>query len=90
LLKIIVNTKVCSWGITVVAESDVSCEPTNCYTLAWTLLSLNTDQAIKLCSGATDTSKAVGYFLKAPEPEDGLGLPMGFAVNLCKTNFEPF
>ncbi len=72
--------------------SEISSEPTNCYQLAWNNLGLSTGQAIKLCSGTTDAPKTIECFIKAyghPD-DDGLGLPMGFAVNLCKSNSEPF
>ena len=80
-------------GVAVAGElSEISSEPTNCYYLAWTILELNTGQAVKLCSGTTDAAKNLDCFVKAyghPD-EDGLGLPMGLAVNLCKSNSEPF
>ena len=71
---------------------DIVLPPTICYQLAWTALGLNTGQAIKLCSGTTDAPKTIACFIKAygPEENNGLGLNMGFAVNLCKTNAEPF
>ena len=78
-----------------VAEGEIDelfSEPTNCYTTGWHVLGLTTGQAIKLCSGTTDALKTLQCFVKAagPEEEYGLGLPIGFAVNLCKTNSEPF
>ena len=82
-----------SSGVAVAGElSDVSTEPTTCYELVWNNLGLSTGQAIKLCSGTTDALKTIECFIKAyghPD-DDGLGLLMGFAVNLCKSNSEPF
>jgi hypothetical protein len=80
-------------GVTIAGElSEVSSEPTKCYQLAWNNLELNTGQAVKLCSGTTDAVKTIECFIKAyGHPDDeGLGLYMGAAVNLCKSNSEPF
>ena len=80
-------------GVTIAGElSDVSTEPTNCYELAWNAIGVTAGMAVKLCSGTTDASKTLRCFMKAyghPD-EDGLGLTMGYAVNLCKSNSEPF
>ena len=72
--------------------SDVVLPPTTCYPLAWNAMGLNTGQAVKLFSGTKDTAATIKCFLKAyaSEEDKGLGLPMGFAVNLCKNNSEPF
>jgi|TARA_B110000971_G_scaffold219044_1_gene259212 hypothetical protein len=72
--------------------SDVVLPPTTCYPLAWNAMCLNTGQAVKLFSGTKDTAATIKCFLKAyaSEEDKGLGLPMGFAVNLCKNNSEPF
>jgi hypothetical protein len=77
------------------AEEDVGAfeaPPITCYALAWNALGLTTGQAIKLCSGTADAPKTITCFIKAygTAEEDGLGLTKGFAVNLCKTNSEPF
>ena len=47
---------------------------------------------MKLCSGTTDAAKTIECFMKAAghEGDGGHGLNLGFAVNLCKTNSEPF
>ena len=70
----------------------VSSEPTNCYYLAWNHLGLTTGQAIKLCSGTIDAEKTLNCFVRAYGHPDnaGLGLTMAFAINLCKSNSEPF
>ena len=70
--------------------SDVSTEPTDCYKMAWNG-QVTSGLAASLCSGTTDASKTLVCFVKAyghPD-EDGLGLPMGLAVKLCKSNSEP-
>jgi len=70
--------------------SDVSTEPTDCYKMAWNG-QVTSGLAVSLCSGTTDASKTLVCFVKAyghPD-EDGLGLPMGLAVKLCKSNSEP-
>ena len=83
-----------SSGVSAAEEDDgeVLLHAVDCYVLAWSALGLNRGQAIKLCSGTTDLAKTIKCFLKAykSEEEEGLGLPMGFAINLCKTNSEPF
>ena len=73
-------------------DGDALYHPAGCYELVWTSLGLTSGQAIKLCSGTTDIAKTIGCFIKAYQPreENGLGLTMGFAINLCKTNSEPF
>jgi len=72
--------------------TEISSEPTNCYYLAWNNLELNTGLAVSLCSGTTDAAKTLECFVKAyGHPDnDGLGLPRGLAVTLCKSNSEPF
>ena len=47
--------------------------------LAWEGLGLTTGQAIKLCSGTTDTAKTITCFVKAyaADEDNGLGLTMG-------------
>lgn len=79
-------------GVAIAGElSEISSEPTNCYYLAWNTLELNTGLAVSLCSGTTDAAKNLECFVKAyghPD-DDGLGLPMGLAVTLCKSNSEP-
>jgi hypothetical protein len=80
-------------GASVAGElSDASTEPTDCYKMAWNDLGLTAGNALKLCSGTTDTAKTIGCFIKAyqPKEDNGLGLTMGFAINLCKSNSEPF
>jgi hypothetical protein len=81
-------------GVSAAEEDDgeVLLHAHDCYVVAWSALGLNTGQAIKLCSGTTDLAKTIKCFLKAykSEEEEGLGLPMGFAINLCKSNAEPF
>ncbi len=46
--------------------------------LAWEGLGLTTGQAIKLCSGTTDTAKTITCFVKAyaADEDNGLGLTM--------------
>ena len=70
--------------------SDVSTEPTDCYKMAWNG-QVTSGLAASSCSGTTDASKTLVCFVKAygPPDEDGLGLPMGLAVKLCKSNSEP-
>jgi len=80
-------------GVAVSGElSEISSEPVNCYDLAWNNLELPLGLAVKLCSGTTDAPKTLKCFIRAYGHKDdgGLGLPMGFAVNQCKTNSEPF
>ena len=73
-------------------DGDTLYHPAGCYELVWSAFGLTTGQAIKLCSGTTDTGKTIGCFIKAyqPKEDNGLGLTMGFAINLCKSNSEPF
>ena len=83
-------------GVVVAEEgylSDHSSEPSDCYRLVGELdVGLTVGLGIKLCSGTTDAAKTVECFMKAAGHGDdgGFGLNMGFAVNLCKTNAEPF
>ena len=83
-----------SSGVSAAEEDDgeVLLHAVDCYVLAWSALGLNRGQAIKLCSGTTDLAKTIKCFIKAYQTteDDGLGLPMGFAINLCKNNSEPF
>ena len=83
-----------SSGVSAAEEDDgeVLSHAVECYVMAWNVLGLTTGQAIKLCSGTTDVAKTVKCFIKAYQTteDDGLGLPMGFAINLCKSNSEPF
>jgi hypothetical protein len=83
-----------SSGVSAAEEdvSDIVSPPTNCYVLAWNVMGLNTGQAVKLCSGTKDAAATIKCFLKAAASEEakGLGLNMGLAVNLCKSNSEPF
>ena len=69
-----------------------STEPTDCYKMAWNDLGLTAGNALKLCSGTLAASETLICFMKAYGhlDEDGLGLTMGYAVNLCKSNSEPF
>ena len=79
-------------GVAVSGElSEISIEPTNCYELAWNG-QVTSGLAVSLCSGTTDAPKTLECFMKAyGHPDnDGLGLPMGLAVTLCKSNSEPF
>ena len=68
--------------------SEIESEPIRCYILATAAASLPKGQAVKLCSGTTDGIKVFKCFMNAVAPTDegGLDLPMGFAINLCKTN----
>jgi hypothetical protein len=80
-------------GASVAGElSDASTEPTDCYKMAWNDLGLTAGNALKLCSGTLAASETLICFMKAYGhlDEDGLGLTMGYAVNLCKSNSEPF
>lgn len=94
LIAPIVFSILFSGGVSAAEEDDgeVLSHAVDCYVLAWSALGLNRGQAIKLCSGTTDLAKTIKCFLKAykSEEDDGLGLPMGFAINLCKNNSEPF
>ena len=69
-----------------------STEPTDCYKMVRNELRLNQDHAIKLCSGTKEASETLICFLEAwkPRDQDGLGLTVSSAVNLCKSNSEPF
>ena len=68
--------------------SEIESEPIRCYILETAAASLPTGQAVKLCGGTTDGIKVFKCFMNAVAPTDegGLDLPMGFAINLCKTN----
>ena len=83
-------------GVAVAAEgylSQLTSEPSNCYALAGGLqIGLTVGLSTKLCSGTTDASTTIDCFNRAYGHPDngGFGLNMGFAVNLCKTNAEPF
>ena len=85
-------------GVAVAAEgylSDHSSEPSDCYESALDALTLGAGAegvAVKLCSGTTDAHKTIECFMKAHGPikNGGLGLTKGWAINLCKSNSEPF
>ena len=83
-------------GVAVAAEGylgDHSSEPSDCYALAGELnVGLTVGLGIKLCSGTTDAAKTIECFMKAAghEGDGGYGLNIGSAVNLCKSNSEPF
>ena len=94
LIAPLVFSMLFSSGVSAAEEDDgeVLSHAVDCYVVAWNVLGLTTGQAIKLCSGTTDTAKTIKCFIKAYQSteDDGLGLPMGFAINLCKSNSEPF
>jgi hypothetical protein len=83
-------------GVVVSSElSDFSSEPSDCYEAAFDVLALGAGAdgvAVKLCSGTTDASKTIECFMKAHGRKEngGLGLTKGWAMNLCKSNSEPF
>jgi hypothetical protein len=85
-----------SSGMAVSSElSDFSSEPSHCYEAAFVALALGAGAdgvAVKLCSGTTDASKTIECFMKAHgrKKYGGLGLTKGWAINLCKSNSEPF
>jgi hypothetical protein len=85
----------CLIGAFATAGEPVS-EPTACFRLAAAMSEklgwdLRVGSAITLCSGATDAKKVVACFAEAfTHPKDGgLGLPLGQAVMLCRTNSLP-
>ena len=94
LIAPLVFSMLFSSGVSAAEEDDGEVLPhaVQCYVVAWNVLGLTTGQAIKLCSGTTDVAKTVKCFIKAYQTteDDGLGLPKGFAINLCKNNSEPF
>jgi hypothetical protein len=68
-------------------------EPSKCWALAGELDSgLTVGMGMKLCSGTTDGAATIQCFTEAfGHPDNGgFGLNMGLAVNLCKSNSEPF
>jgi hypothetical protein len=69
-----------------------STEPTDCYKMVRNELRQTQASAIKLCSGTKAASETLICFLEAwkPRDQDGLGLTVSSAVNLCKSNSEPF
>ena len=85
-------------GVAVAAEGylgDHSSEPSDCYESAFDVLALGVGAdgvAVKLCSGTTDAPKTIECFMKAHglKENGGLGLTKGWAINLCKSNSEPF
>ena len=83
-------------GVAVAAEGylgDHSSEPSDCYALAGELnVGLTVGLGIKLCSRTADAAKTIECFMKAAghEGDGGYGLNIGSAVNLCKSNSEPF
>ena len=85
-----------SSGVAIAAEGylgDHSTEHSDCYALAGELnVGLTVGLGIKLCSGTTDAAKTIECFMKAAghEGDGGYGLNIGSAVNLCKSNSEPF
>lgn len=83
-------------GVAISGElSDFSSEPSDCYAAAFDVLALGAGAdgvAVKLCSGTTDASKTIECFIKTRGRREngGLGLTNGWAINLCKSNSEPF
>jgi hypothetical protein len=69
-------------------ESSLSSEPVQCYRLiAYIEIEVPIGQAVELCAGTLDSFKTVKCFQEAyghPD-DDGLGLPLGLAVDLCRT-----
>lgn len=63
-------------------------EPTLCYRLLTERGDMMVGMAVELCSGTTDAKKTVACFDEAfrHPGNDGLGLPRGLAVQLCKSN----
>ena len=63
-------------------------EPTLCYRMLSVKGDMTVGLAVELCSGTTDALKTVACYEEAfGHPEnDGLGLPRGLAVDLCKSN----
>ena len=73
--------------------SDVSTEPTDCIEMTnglnhWEVVGVQ----IKLCSGTTNAKETVTCFVKAwsERADGGFDFNVSDAVNLCKTNAEPF
>ena len=83
-----------SSGVAVAFEKagEIESEPAVCFILAHSIGDLREGLAVKLCSGTTDGREVFLCYWKAftPIDEGGLGLSVNFAVNLCKTNSEPF
>jgi hypothetical protein len=65
-----------------------SSEATKCYRLlAEAGLEVPVGQAIELCAGTVAAAKTFACFLESwgPPSNNGLGLPLGLAVDLCRT-----
>ena len=45
---------------------------------------------MKLCSGTINARENISCFVVATKDKHGFGLDIGSAVNLCKSNSEPF
>jgi len=63
-------------------------EPTKCFRLiAESGLEVSVGSAIELCAGSVSAEKTVACFIEAwgPRTNGGLGLMLGFAVDLCRT-----
>jgi hypothetical protein len=63
-------------------------EPTKCYRLmAESGLEVPVGQAVELCAGTVAAVKTYACFIEAwgPSANNGLGLTLGLAVDLCRT-----
>ena len=69
-------------------EDSLSTEPVQCYRLiGYIKMQVPIGQAVELCAGTSDSFKTVKCFQEAygHPADDGLGLPLGLAVDLCRT-----
>ena len=63
-------------------------EPTKCFRLiAKSGLEVPVGPGIELCAGSVSAAKTFACFIEAwgPSTSNGLGLPLGLAVDLCRT-----
>jgi hypothetical protein len=69
-------------------EASQTPEPVLCYRLLAIMdMGVPIGQAVELCAGSVDSLKTLKCFQEAyRHPDnDGLGLPLGLAVDLCRT-----
>ena len=75
----------------VAAASNLVSAASTCYGIAVSAdLGITTGMGMNLCSGTTNARENISCFVVATKDKHGFGLDIGSAVNLCKSNSEPF
>ena len=75
----------------VVAASNLASAASTCFGIAVSAdLGITRGMGMKLCSGTINARENISCFVVATKDKHGFGLDIGSAVNLCKSNSEPF